>query len=180
MPKYPSLTAFIVHGHDHQFRDAVKSHLTKTLGFKEAVVLDATASAGLTVIEKFERESKRCDVAIVLLTPDDEARTREGLPYKTARPNVWFELGYFIGFLGRKTGRVILLFKKGLDMPSDLAGVIYIDATEGFRNKELRQKIEVELNSILQRPVANLALEPLPAAILSTELRLEGTVRLLQ
>ena len=40
MANQTSLRAFIVHGHDHDFRDTVKNHFVTNLGFEEAVVLD--------------------------------------------------------------------------------------------------------------------------------------------
>ena len=74
MLSYPILKPFIVHGHDHAFRDEVLSHL-KSLGMLDPVVLDGIADAGKTVIEKFEAESAACNMAVVLLTPDDKGTT---------------------------------------------------------------------------------------------------------
>lgn len=44
-----------------------------------------------------------------------------------------YELGYFTGALGR--GRVCLLRKGTVDMPSDLAGVVYteLDVGDGWK-----------------------------------------------
>jgi predicted nucleotide-binding protein len=103
LPSYPGLVPFIVHGHDHAFRDSVVDHLQRTLGMAAPVVLDLVASGNRTVIEKFEEESAKCNLAVVLLTPDDRATTGTGTPYNTARPNVWIELGYFLGLFGRRS-----------------------------------------------------------------------------
>lgn len=40
-----------------------------------------------------------------------------------ARQNVVFELGYFVGKLGRN--RVCCLYKRNVTTPSDIAGLIY-------------------------------------------------------
>jgi predicted nucleotide-binding protein len=57
-----------------------------------------------------------------------------------ARQNVIFELGYFVGRLGR--GRACLLRKGDIEIPSDLFGVIYTDfdhPAEGWKVKLARE-----------------------------------------
>jgi len=174
---YGELRPFIVHGHDHKFRDMVVDHL-RSIGLDEPVVLDGVASAGRTVIEKFEEESSKCNLALVLLTPDDQGRTSTGNLYNTARPNVWIELGYFIARFGRKSGKTILVYKRGLDIPTDLSGVLYIDATDSFSNADVAKRLDVELNSILIRGPLN---TPTPPSFVSEgDLRIEGIVRFSQ
>ena len=74
--------------------------------------------------------------AIVLLTPDDRGG-EASLPYEKQKPrarqNVIFELGYFIGRLGRQ--RVCGLYKPDVELPSDYTGVLYIpvDKQGGWR-----------------------------------------------
>lgn len=174
MARYPGLKPFIVHGHDHVFRDTVVDHLKSALGM-DPVVLDGVASAGRTVIEKFEEESAKCNLAVVLLTPDDAAKTSAGVDYRTARPNVWIELGYFIASFGRKSGRTLLIYKSGLDIPTDLAGVIYIDATLGIDNDNVSTRLETELNAVAAALPFTLASSPSP---LAADYRISGTVRL--
>jgi len=65
---------------------------------------------------------------VVLLSPDDMAYSREQLEIDVkprARQNVIFELGFFIGKLGRD--RVFTLYKeeKDFEIPSDYSGVLY-------------------------------------------------------
>jgi predicted nucleotide-binding protein len=81
-----------------------------------------------------------------MMTPDDVARKVGGTADALrARQNVVFELGYFYGKLGRRSGRVILLHKGGLEIPSDIAGVVYIDISNGIEasgesiRRELRE-----------------------------------------
>lgn len=174
MPRYPALRPFVVHGHDHAFRDEVVDHLRKTLGM-DPVVLDGVASAGRTVIEKFEEESAKCNLAVVLLTPDDEAKTSAGVSYMTARPNVWIELGFFIASFGRRSGRTLLIYKKGLDIPTDLAGVGYVDATLGITNANVSKRLETELNAIA---MASPSPPPTAPGFASGDYSISGTVRL--
>lgn len=119
---------FVVHGHDHELKNDAEVFL-KEIGL-QPVVLHREPDEGLTVIEKFE---KHADVgfALVLLTPDDvgfEASMldlpEEERSYKhRARQNVIFELGYFVGKLGRSN--VFYLYREGVKLPSDLLGLIY-------------------------------------------------------
>jgi predicted nucleotide-binding protein len=41
-----------------------------------------------------------------------------------ARQNVVFEMGYFIGKLGRN--KVALLYENGVELPSDINGLVYL------------------------------------------------------
>ena len=65
------------------------------------------------------------DAAIALVTPDDLGGLREdsdaGLRDR-ARQNVWVEVGWFWGKLGR--ARTLLLGKRGVELPSDLSGLV--------------------------------------------------------
>jgi hypothetical protein len=125
---------FIVHGHDEGALQTLARFLEK-LGL-EAIVLKERPNQGRTVIEKYEAYASEVGFAVVLLTPDDLASAiAETAQNRRARQNVIFELGYFAGRLGR--GRVCLLRKGEVEMPSDLFGVIYtdMDAAEGWKAK---------------------------------------------
>lgn len=65
---------------------------------------------------------ERFDFAVLVLTPDDML-TRRGEQKPVARDNVVFELGLFVGGLGRERTFMIYDRKAELDLPSDLAGV---------------------------------------------------------
>lgn len=125
---------FIVHGHDEGALQGLARFLEK-LGL-EAIVLKEQPNEGRTIIEKYEDYAREVGFAVVLLTPDDLASAiAETEQNQRARQNVIFELGYFTGRLGR--GRVCLLRKGDVEMPSDLFGVIYteMDAAEGWKAK---------------------------------------------
>jgi predicted nucleotide-binding protein len=120
---------FIVHGHDHTIRDTVALYVTQ-FGLKPIILADK-ASGGKTLIEKLE-EYRQVQYAIILLTPDDTGCTKEEseqtnkpVELKTrARQNVIFELGLFIGWLGRE--RVCPIVKTIEELPSDYLGIVYV------------------------------------------------------
>ena len=90
-------------------------------------------SQGKTIIEKLEAFGAQASVVFVLLTPDDKLSEGKEMSSEKHRyrQNVIFEMGYFLGVLGRKSGRVILLYKGFLDLPSDISGLVYIDISKG-------------------------------------------------
>lgn len=115
----PGRTVFIVHGHDDSAKLAAARFLEK-LDLRP-VILHEQPNQGKTIIEKLEGHTN-VDFAIVLLTPDDMAHpvsdpTRKAL---RARQNVMFELGLFIGLLGRK--RVCALYRGDVEIPPSGAG----------------------------------------------------------
>ena len=138
-----SLKAFIVHGHDTEVTLELKNYLQNTLMLTEPVILHEQPSKGRTIIEKFEEHVEEIDVAFVLLTPDDQMTESLGGGKLRARQNVIFELGYFMAILGRKLGRVILLHKGSVEIPSDIQGLIYIDISDGI--EAAGEKIRREL-----------------------------------
>lgn len=131
---------FIVHGHDELSKYELKDYLQNTLHYPEPVILSEIASQGRTVIESFEEESENVGLVFVLLTPDDFTNDSN----VRARQNVIFELGYFMGKLGRKSGRIIALLKGNVDIPSDLGGILYIHIDDGIQavGEKIRKAIE--------------------------------------
>jgi predicted nucleotide-binding protein len=115
---------FLVHGHDEATLHACARFIEK-LGLP-VTVLREQPNQGRTVIEKFVEHS---DVAfaVVLLTADDHGGLasmpcEQQLP--RARQNVIFELGFFVGRLGRE--RVCALYAEGVEVPSDYHGVAFV------------------------------------------------------
>jgi predicted nucleotide-binding protein len=142
---------FIVHGHSNEVKINVARTLEK-LGLNP-IILHEQANSGKTIIEKFEEHSN-VGFAIVLLTDDDlgKAKKDENLNAR-ARQNVILELGYFIGKLGRN--RVCPLYTKGVELPSDLYGLLYleIDSSEYWKislAKELKAAgYDIDVNKII-------------------------------
>ncbi len=116
---------FVVHGRDEAMKEAVARVLEK-LGL-EPIILHERANEGRTVIEKFTDYSD-VGFAVVLLSPDDMAYSKDQSPEDAkprARQNVIFELGFFIGKLGRKSVLILHQQDGDFEMPSDYAGVLY-------------------------------------------------------
>lgn len=129
---------FIVHGHDNEIKQIVARTLSQLK--LEPIILHEQADQSRTIIEKFEENSSEVNFAIILLTADDEGKAKKEIDYKTrARQNVVFEMGYFIGKLGRK--KVFLLLENGVDKPGDLDGIVYvpIDNADGWKLKLVKE-----------------------------------------
>ncbi len=143
---------FIVHGQDEAAKQSVARFLEKLE--LNPIILHEKPDKGRTLIEKFEDYSGVC-FAIILLTPDDIGYPKDKPEYakSRARQNVIFELGYFIGKLGREN--VCALYKEGVELPSDIQGVLYVpmDPGEGWHMKLAREikhsGINVDLNKVI-------------------------------
>jgi hypothetical protein len=117
---------FIVHGHDEAMKAKAARTLEK-LGLAP-IILHEKPNQGRTIIEKFSDYSA-VGFAVVLLSPDDVGRLRSAPPdalRPRARQNVIFELGFFLGRLGRD--RVLALYAptEDFELPSDYSGVLFV------------------------------------------------------
>lgn len=142
---------FIVHGHNEELKEKVARTLEKLK--LNPIILHEQSDEGQTIIEKFEKNSN-VDFAIVLLTYDDYGNTKSNEEKnKRARQNVILELGYFIAKLGRS--KVMPLYEKSIELPSDISGVLYtlIDDSENWKFrlvKELKAAgFNVDANDII-------------------------------
>jgi predicted nucleotide-binding protein len=146
-----SNNVFIVHGHNNEIKVEVARTLEK-LGLNP-IILHEQANAGKTIIEKFERHSD-VGFTIILLTDDDlgKPKVEENLKLR-ARQNVILEMGYFIGKLGRE--KVCPLYTIGVELPSDLYGLLYteIDGSGHWKismSKELKAAgYDIDVNKII-------------------------------
>ncbi len=144
---------FIVHGHD----EGAKHKIARFIGDLGliATILDEQPSKGQTIIDKFEEHADEAGFAIVLLTTDDVGASKDQNHnlQPRARQNVILELGYFLHGLGRE--RVRVLHEKGVELPSDIHGIIYIplDNAGGWMLKLGREMqsvgFPVDMNKIL-------------------------------
>lgn len=116
---------FIVHGHNGELKQSVARIIEKQ-GI-EAIILSEQVNQGRTIIEKFESYGE-VGGAICLFTSDDIGKAKNKDADKPrARQNVVLETGYFMGKLGRD--HVVILADEGIEMPSDLSGVVYTNTS---------------------------------------------------
>jgi len=120
-----SRKVFIVHGHDEGAREKVARFLEKI--DLQPIILHEQASSGKTILEKIEAHAD-VGFAVVLVTPDDHGAVKGDQTQPRARQNVVLELGYFSAKLGRES--VCILRKGNTEIPSDFAGVVWIDLDE--------------------------------------------------
>jgi len=121
----PGDPIFIVHGSDTSRAERVARLVGNATG-RGTIILREQPSLGQTLIEKFEQHATAACYAVVILTPDDEGgRHGQNARNPRGRQNVIFEMGYFYGILGRS--RVSVLLYRGVEKPSDVDGVAYID-----------------------------------------------------
>lgn len=147
--KSASNKIFIVHGNDGESKLEL-SVLLKDMGL-EPIILHQQANKGKTVIEKFEEYAGEVNFAFVLFTPDDVGGKDEQHLQSRARQNVILEFGYFLGKLGRK--RVCCLYKKNIERPSDMEGLVYIPFDRNPRDSYLEIKKELTAAGYSLKPL---------------------------
>ena len=129
---------FIVHGHDHALLQEVEMMLHR-IGL-DPIILMNQVNAGRTIIEKIE-ECTNVGFGIVLYTACDEGRKKGSDALNDrARQNVVFEHGYLCAKLGRN--RVVALNDDGVEVPSDLSGVLYIPHSAQDWKQQLMREME--------------------------------------
>lgn len=108
----------------------IQSILSHAKDILLTVWTDGVFKASNYPIESLEAALKESDFAIAIAQPDDVTESR-GNESPTARDNVIFELGFFMGHLGRK--RALLLEPRGetMKLPSDLSGLTSIGYRTG-------------------------------------------------
>lgn len=146
---------FIVHGHDEELKQTTARFLERLN--LNPVILHEQADRGRALLQKF-RDHAIVSFAVALFTPDDlgevatKVKVLEDLKFR-ARQNVVLEFGYFVGTLPE--GYAVALVKGDVDLPSDLAGVLYIRVDDGgswkyWLVKELQAAgFDVDANRVL-------------------------------
>jgi predicted nucleotide-binding protein len=103
-----------------EFARAVRSLLTQDA--EVTVWKEGFFSLGSTYIETLMNSLPRFDFAILVFTPDDLVNSRE-VEVFGPRDNVIFELGLFMGRLGRSRTFILHQADARLKIPTDLSGV---------------------------------------------------------
>jgi hypothetical protein len=117
----------VIVGNDLQLVTDLK-HLLHQLDFPEPVLVASQPSQGRTILEQIEYYAEPGGIVFFVL---DETGGSESGPRARARQNVALEMGYFLGRFALNSGRLVVLYKGDLEIPSDLPGVTYIDVGRG-------------------------------------------------
>jgi predicted nucleotide-binding protein len=83
---------------------------------------DGVFQPGSNTLESLIRALHQFDFAVLVLSPDDTTESR-GATLSSPRDNVLFELGLFMGHLGRDRVFIVHEQNVALKLPSDLAGI---------------------------------------------------------
>lgn len=83
---------------------------------------DGVFTLGSSFLESLIAALDRFDFAVVVMTPDDLTTSRN-IERFSARDNVLFELGLFMGRLGRSRTFIVFNSDTGIRIPSDLSGI---------------------------------------------------------
>ena len=142
---------FIVHGRNDTRRLEVRNFIDSHTDL-QPITLSDQPNKGLDLLGKFVENAQKARFAVVIVTGDDEGRIKGGKDLKPrARQNVIFELGYFIGLLGRD--KVAVLYEDNTELPSDFGGIVYIPLSRDWKiqlGRELKNAgIQVDLNKSL-------------------------------
>jgi len=96
------------------------------------------------IFHELEQAAEICQCAILLVTKDDFRVTNQGA-ISVPRDNVVLEMGFFAGALRREN--VILIVEQGVNLPTDLGGLIYI----GLRGPSEIDSIHTQLRNHLRQ-----------------------------
>jgi hypothetical protein len=106
-----------------------------------------TFRPGSSVLDDLVKKSSAVDFAVFVFTPDDAATIREE-PTRVVRDNVLFELGLFIGALGKERCYVVRPRAVDMHLPSDLLGVTHVDYAPDRPDGELASALNAACKQI--------------------------------
>jgi hypothetical protein len=112
---------------------------------------------GAGVLESLFAKLRSADFAVLVCTPDDDAVIREKRT-KSMRDNVLFELGLFMGGLGRSRAYGVVYRPEVLKIPSDLDGITVV-RTESIKGRspdftEAAKQVGPKLSAAIRREIA--------------------------
>lgn len=139
----PDGKVFIVHGRNRKILNKITNFIE--LLNLESLILDEQPNQNQTIIEKFENCSEDVSFVVVLLTGDDVGKLNDkGITNFSfrARQNVIFEMGFFFAKMRK---HVCLLYEEGVEIPSDIHGVLFIpiDNKGTWKNKLKKEMVSV-------------------------------------
>lgn len=86
--------------------------------------------SGSGALENLSHAASNTDFAVFIFTPDDTVQVR-GRSYEITRQNLVLEFGIFMGLLGAPRTFIVLPQDADLKLPSDLAGIGYLQYSLG-------------------------------------------------
>ncbi|MBI1280886.1 MAG: TIR domain-containing protein [Anaerolineaceae bacterium] len=146
--KRPPQAVFLVHGHDKNLRDEVKSFLVDK-NVAPIILVEEKNNQRQSIFDKFYEMQAKADFAVILLSSDDigasieeyyrrdpeGARLGERVFEGRGRQNVIFEMGFFFGRKGID-GVFVLEKRDGpfrYNRPSDLDGRTFEDYNNDWK-----------------------------------------------
>jgi Predicted nucleotide-binding protein containing TIR-like domain len=119
----PRLRVFIASSSEGlEIANAAQGYLLASLRDTDVRVWNWEFDLSATYIESLEKVSNEADFAVLVLTPDDVTTSRVTQTL-APRDNVIFELGLFMGRLGRDRCFILCEDRPDLKLPTDLLGV---------------------------------------------------------
>lgn len=117
------------------------------LGRKHAPKLWTHHIFGLSdyAVDSLKDEAGSSDFAVLIAAPDDRLISR-GIDYDAMRDNILFELGLFMGALGRKKTFLIIPADSKLKIPSDLYGL----TCATYRSNEVSDNLSDNISCLQQ------------------------------
>ena len=120
----------------------LKKHTNPVLWNDNVFILTKTS------IENLFSQLENSDFGIFIFNPDDVIRIK-GKRYQITRDNVIFELGLFMGKLGRERCIMMLPQKQiNLRIPTDLLGIVY--STYDHKRQSIPRKETVKIKKLIQ------------------------------
>lgn len=149
----PQLRVFVASSSEGiEIANATQGYLLASLPDTDVRVWNWEFDLSATYIESLEKVSNEADFAVLVLTPDDVTTSRVAQTL-APRDNVIFELGLFMGRLGRDRCFILCEDRPDLKLPTDLLGVksaaFQRDAAGGTR-----QSLEAQCATISARVAA--------------------------
>ncbi len=123
------------------------------LDWSAETVLWTRSSPSRNFIDVLAEHSKSVDFAAFICSPDDSAVMR-GEEKKIIRDNVLFELGLFMGRLGKERCFVVQPRGSGQHIPTDLLGFTPLDYEENRIDGDLRsatQAVASQIRIVMER-----------------------------
>jgi hypothetical protein len=121
MPDKAPITIFVGSSTEHKpLADTVQALLPSD--DIKVLVWDQLFPPGRGTLESLEDQLERVDFAVLILAPDDTMKSRD-TESLVPRDNVLFELGLFMGRLGRERAFFLVADGANAKLPSDLLGI---------------------------------------------------------